>query len=79
MEMLKYIEEHLKAVKEAISQGINFKGYYAWSVIDLLSWLNGYRKQYGFIYVDHNNNLNRKKKASFYWYKDVIDTRGENL
>lgn len=76
---IKYIEEHLKTVKDAIKEGINLKGYYAWSVIDLLSWLNGYKKQYGFIYVDHKNNLARKKKASFYWYKDVIDTRGENL
>ncbi|MGL5662621.1 MAG: glycoside hydrolase family 1 protein, partial [Cetobacterium sp.] len=54
---IKYIEEHLKAVKDAIKEGINLKGYYAWSVIDLLSWLNGYKKQYGFIYVDHKNNL----------------------
>ena len=76
---IKYIEEHLKTVKDAISEGINLKGYYAWSVIDLLSWLNGYKKQYGFIYVDHKNNLARKKKASFHWYKNVIETRGENL
>lgn len=76
---IKYIEEHLKAVKKAIGEGINFKGYYAWSVIDLLSWLNGYKKQYGFIYVDHKDNLNRKKKASFHWYKEIIETRGEDL
>ena len=76
---IKYIEEHLSAVKMAIQEGINMKGYYAWSVIDLLSWLNGYKKQYGFIYVDHKNNLERKKKASFHWYKNVIETRGEEL
>lgn len=76
---IKYIEEHLRAVKLAIQEGINLKGYYAWSVIDLLSWLNGYKKQYGFIYVDHQNNLNRKKKASFYWYKHIIETRGEGI
>lgn len=76
---IKYIEEHLKAVKRAIEEGINLKGYYAWSVIDLLSWLNGYKKQYGFIYVDHKNNLERKKKLSFHWYKNVIKTRGEEL
>lgn len=76
---IKYIEEHLKVVKKAINEGINLKGYYAWSVIDLLSWLNGFKKQYGFIYVDHKDNLNRKKKASFYWYKEIIETRGENL
>lgn len=76
---IKFIEEHLKVVKAAISEGINLKGYYAWSVIDLLSWLNGYKKQYGFIYVDHKNNYDRKKKLSFHWYKKVIETRGENL
>lgn len=76
---IKFIEAHLRAIKSAINEGINLKGYYAWSAIDLLSWLNGYRKQYGFIYVDHKNNLNRKKKASFYWYKNVIETRGENI
>lgn len=76
---IKFIETHLRAVKNAIKEGINLKGYYAWSVIDLLSWLNGYKKQYGFIYVDHKNNLNRKKKASFYWYKNIIETRGEDI
>lgn len=76
---IKFIETHLRAVKNAIKEGINLKGYYAWSVIDLLIWLNGYKKQYGFIYVDHKNNLNRKKKASFYWYKNIIETRGEDI
>ena len=76
---IKYIEAHLKAVKRAIEENINLKGYYAWSAIDLLSWLNGYKKQYGFIYVDHKNNLDRKIKLSGYWYKKIIDERGENL
>jgi len=76
---IKFIEEHLKVVKTAIKKGIHIKGYYAWSAIDLLSWLNGYKKQYGFIYVDHKNNLERKKKLSFYWYKNIIKTRGEEL
>ncbi len=74
-----YIEEHLKAVGQAIAEGIHLKGYYAWSVIDLLSWLNGYKKQYGFIYVDRAHGMERKKKLSFYWYREVIRTRGEIL
>lgn len=76
---IKFIETHLKAIKKAISEGINLKGYYAWSAIDLLSWLNGYKKQYGFIYVDQKDNLKRKKKLSFYWYKKIIEERGENI
>lgn len=74
-----YIESHLRAVKHAVEEGINVSGYFAWSVIDLLSWLNGYKKQYGFIYVDHNNNLARKRKQSFYWYQEIIATRAEEL
>jgi 6-phospho-beta-glucosidase len=58
---------------------VHVKGYFAWSAIDLLSWLNGYKKQYGFIYVDHKNELQRKKKASFYWYKNVIANRNEEI
>jgi len=76
---INFIKEHLKAVKLAIKEGINIKGYYAWSAIDLLSWLNGYKKQYGFIYVNHNKNLERKRKLSFYWYRDIIKSRGEDL
>lgn len=77
---IKFIEAHLKAIKKAISEKkINLKGYYAWSAMDLLSWLNGYKKQYGFIYVDHKNNLDRKLKLSAYWYKKVIEERGDFL
>ena len=40
-------------------------------------------KRYGFIYVDKDNEgngtLNRSKKKSFYWYKKVIETNGEEL
>lgn len=76
---INFIKEHLKALKLAIKEGINIKGYYAWSAIDLLSWLNGYKKQYGFIYVDHKKNLERKRKLSFFWYRDIIKSRGEDL
>lgn len=74
-----YIRRHLQACEQAIADGINLRGYYAWSWIDLLSWLNGYKKQYGFVYVDHKNNLARKKKQSYFWYQQVIASNGESL
>ena len=80
MPRIKFIEAHLKSIKEAIiEKKINLKGYYAWSAMDLLSWLNGYKKQYGFIYIDHKKNLDRKIKLSGHWYKKIIEERGENL
>lgn len=74
-----YLREHVIACQNALNEGIDLRGYCTWSYIDLLSWLNGYKKQYGFIYVDHKNNLDRRKKASYFWYKKVIETNGQEL
>ena len=78
-----YLSAHIKACKEAITDGVDLLGYCTWSFTDLLSWLNGYQKRYGFVYVDRDENdqkdLRRIKKNSFYWYKNVIRTNGEEL
>ena len=80
---IKYLKEHIIACKEAITDGVELLGYCTWSFTDLLSWLNGYQKRYGFAYIDRDENdakdLKRIKKKSFYWYKDVINSNGENL
>ncbi|KXX25789.1 hypothetical protein AWI78_14375 [Listeria monocytogenes] len=58
-------------------------GYCTWSFTDLLSWLNGYQKRYGFENVDREENdekeLKRYKKDRFYWYKKTIEANGANL
>ena len=78
-----YLEEHLKALYKAIEEGCTVLAYCTWSFTDLLSWLNGYQKRYGFIYVDRDEtdkgSLNRYKKDSYYWYKKVIETNGNSL
>ncbi|WP_010096109.1 glycoside hydrolase family 1 protein [Ornithinibacillus scapharcae] len=78
-----YIRLHLKAIQEAISDGVDLIGYCTWSFTDLLSWLNGFQKRYGFVYVNQHeegeHDLKRIKKKSYYWYKEVIETNGSNL
>ena len=78
-----YIEKHLRACKEAITDGVDLIGYCTWSFTDLLSWLNGYQKRYGFVYVNREEldekDLARYKKKSFYWYKKVIESNGDEL
>lgn len=78
-----YINDHLIAIQEAISDGVEVIGYCTWSFTDLLSWLNGYQKRYGFVYIDRNETdekeLKRYKKKSFYWYKDIIQSNGKKL
>lgn len=69
-----YINKHLKALKKAISDGANVKGYFVWSLMDVFSWSNGYNKRYGLFYADFNTQK-RYPKCSAYYYKMVIDNR----
>ena len=80
---INYLRDHVAAIGAAIADGCEVIGYCTWSFTDLLSWLNGYQKRYGFVYIDRDEEsertLNRYKKDSFYWYKRVIESNGENL
>ena len=81
---INYLRDHLIQVREAIEDGVPVMGYTSWGCIDLVSASTAeLKKRYGFIYVDRNDDgtgtLNRYKKKSFEWYKNVIGTNGENL
>lgn len=81
---INYLRDHLIQVREAIEDGVPVMGYTSWGCIDLVSASTAeLKKRYGFIYVDRNDDgtgtLNRYKKKSFEWYKNVIATNGENL
>lgn len=78
-----YLKAHIEELKKAVDDGSEVWAYCTWSYTDLLSWLNGYQKRYGFVYVDQDEtmegSLNRTPKDSYYWYKKVIETNGEVL
>ncbi len=75
-----YFREHLKACLRAMDEGVELIGFCTWSFTDLLSWLNGYQKRYGFVHIDFEDDaLPRVKKDSFSFYQQVIKTYGENL
>ena len=82
---ISYLQEHLRAMKEAIEIDlVNCFGYAMWGPIDIISAGTGeMKKRYGFVYVDlddfGNGTLTRTKKKSFYWYQQVIASKGKNL
>ncbi|PRR82225.1 glycoside hydrolase family 1 protein [Clostridium vincentii] len=81
---IKYLNDHLVQVGKAIEDGVDVMGYTTWGCIDLVSASTAeLRKRYGFIYVDRNDDgtgtLDRYKKKSFNWYKEVISTNGKSL
>ncbi len=80
-----YLKNHIAAMRDAVNMdGVDLLGYTMWAPIDIVSASTGEMdKRYGFIYVDKNNagegTLKRSKKKSFYWYKKVIETNGQEL
>jgi 6-phospho-beta-glucosidase len=79
---IEYMKKHIDAMIEAMNDGVECLGYLSWGCIDLVSAGTGeMEKRYGFIYVDRDNEgngtLERKKKKSFYWYKDFIKSMEE--
>lgn len=81
---MSYLNNHIKSMKDAIKDGSTILGYTWWGPIDIVSAGTGeMEKRYGFIYVDKQNDgtgtLERKKKRSFEYYKQIIATNGEKL
>lgn len=79
-----YYRKHINAMKQAMENGVNLIGYTTWACIDEVSAGTGQMsKRYGLIYVDRDDNgrgsLKRIPKDSFYWYKKVIASNGEDL
>ena len=79
-----YFRDHIKAMDEAIEDGVPLIGYTTWGPIDLVSAGTGqYAKRYGFIYVDRHDDgtgdFSRSKKDSFFWYKKVCESNGADL
>lgn len=79
-----YLRRHIQQMKEAIADGVRLLGYTTWSSLDIVSsGTSEMKKRYGFIYVDWDDErkgtMKRIPKDSYYWYKQVLISNGENL
>ncbi|MFJ5773536.1 GH1 family beta-glucosidase [Streptomyces sp. NPDC093094] len=66
-ERIAYLHGHLSAVRRAITDGADVRGYYLWSLMDNFEWAYGYGKRFGAVYVDYAT-LSRTPKSSAHWY-----------
>jgi beta-glucosidase len=73
-----YHREHLRAAHAAIRQGVDLRGYFAWSLLDNFEWSLGYAKRFGLVHVNYET-LERTPKASARFYSEVIRSRGAVL
>ncbi|AES67733.1 putative beta-glucosidase [Medicago truncatula] len=64
-----YYHRHLFYIRSAIKNGVNIKGYFAWSLLDNFEWSSGYTVRFGINFVDYKNGLTRHQKLSAKWFK----------
>jgi beta-glucosidase len=73
-----YYREHLKAAREALRQGADLRGYFAWSLLDNYEWSLGYSKRFGIVHVNYETQ-ERTPKQSARFYSEVIRSNGGAL
>ena len=77
---ISFMNDHINALMNAMDDGADVRGYFAWSSFDLYSWKNGCEKRYGLVAVDFKDqNLKRFPKKSYMWYRSVIEKNGGNI
>ena len=75
---MRYLADHLLAVRKAMDAGVDVRGYFVWSLFDNYEWSSGYAMRFGLVCVDPKTQA-RTVKASAEFYREVIRTRGEVL
>ncbi|MDQ1813691.1 GH1 family beta-glucosidase [Massilia sp. CCM 9210] len=69
-----YVQMHLDALKAAMEQGVDVRGYFLWSLLDNFEWNSGYAKRFGIVHVDYETQA-RTLKDSAIWYRDFLSAQ----
>lgn len=75
LDRVSYLRSHIAAAADAMSEGVDLRGYFAWSLLDNFEWALGYDKRFGLVGVDRHTQ-SRTLKASAKVYRDVIRANG---
>ncbi|KAL8028510.1 hypothetical protein ABFX02_14G165400 [Erythranthe guttata] len=70
-----FYSRHLRAIRQAIAEGVNVKGFIAWSFLDNFEWGSGFTVRFGLVYVDYLNGLKRIPKKSAIWFKKCLSRK----
>jgi beta-glucosidase len=70
-----YLSAHVDAVRAAMDEGVDVRGYYVWSLMDNFEWAEGYGPRFGLVHVDYATQR-RTPRASYAWYRDLIAASG---
>ncbi|WP_440069748.1 GH1 family beta-glucosidase [Streptosporangium sp. OZ121] len=66
-----FLRDHLAAIRTAMTDGVDVRGYFCWSLLDNFEWARGYAARFGLVHVDYETQV-RTEKASFHWLREFI-------
>lgn len=73
-----YLKRHLQAIRSAMIEGVDLRGYYAWSLLDNYEWSQGYSKRFGIVHVNYDTQ-ERTIKSTGHYYSSIIASNGASL
>ncbi len=73
-----FLNRYIREYKRSAKDGVDAKGYFCWSLMDNFEWAEGYNERFGLIHINYQTQ-ERTIKDSGFWYKNVIESNGENL
>ena len=73
-----FLRRYLRELRRASEDGVDIRGYFAWSLMDNFEWSRGYSERFGLIHVDYETQK-RTIKDSGYWYRELIAANGAAL
>ncbi|NMH60878.1 GH1 family beta-glucosidase [Alteromonas ponticola] len=72
---IRYLQNHMDAVADAMDQGVNITGYFVWSLLDNFEWALGYEKRFGIVYVDYQTQQRTLKNSALALTKSLSNRR----
>jgi beta-glucosidase len=67
------LDSHIAAVRRAVADAVDVRGYFVWSLLDNWEWAEGFSQRFGLVHVDFDTHA-RTPKASYAWYREVINS-----
>ena len=68
---MEYYTSHLEQVKRAMDEGVDLRGYFAWSLMDNFEWAEGYYPRFGLVHIDFESKK-RTLKDSGLWFRQFL-------
>ncbi|MFG1704701.1 GH1 family beta-glucosidase [Nonomuraea sp. M3C6] len=67
-----FLEGHIQAMRAAMAEGVDVRGYFVWSLLDNFEWAEGYHQRFGLVHVDFETQR-RTPRASYAWLREFLE------